>query len=200
MIGLIGIRPLEVIASIMVLALHLGGCIEPTPDETSDDDPNVIETNLSDPFALLDSFEKAFNTRNLEAYAALLDAEFMHYPLERDAEDFPWLQGDSWDKATELEELAILFDPSYSGPPHPLFREECALTALTAVNMGESGIELTCTAQARVLTPQNDVWSFDSRLLFTLINRDGFWRIWKLTELDTAGNVGNNLRELSESE
>ena len=187
-----GIRFVGVITFTLVLAFHLGGCFEPAPDDSGDEDSNFIETNLTDPHAVLDSFEKAFNTKNLEAYAALLDEEFLYCPLEEDAEDFPWLAGDCWDKATELEGISMLFDPSYAGPPHPLFGDECAVTELQTRNLSEVQIELTCTAQGRVFSTANDGWSFDSRVIFTLVNRGGFWRIWRLTEIDTAGNVGGS--------
>lgn len=186
------IRLFEVMTSTFMVAISLGGCLfEPASDEPTGDDPNFIETNLTDPAAVLNAFSKAFNTRNLEAYGALLDAEFMHYPLERDADDFPWLPGACWDKAAELDAIAIFFDPSYAGPPHPLFGEECAVTELSRRATSE-GLELTCMAQGRVLTAENDGWSFDSRVIFTLINRDGFWRIWRLIEIDAVGNAGGN--------
>ena len=184
-----------VMTSTFMVALYLGGCLfEPnSAGDITGDDPNFIETNLTDPAAVLNAFSKAFNTRNLEAYSALLDSEFMHYPLERDAEDFPWLPGVSWDKATELDGIATLFDPSYSGPPHPLFGEQCAVTELSRRATSEGGIELICIAEARLLAAENEGWSSESRLIFTLINRDGFWRIWKLTEIDPAGNTSGNL-------
>jgi hypothetical protein len=152
-------------------------------------DPN--DTNLTDPFAVPDSFEKAFNAKNYEAYAALLDEEFEYCPLDR-ISDFPWIQDPCRNRTQELAMIATLFDPSYSGPVHPVFGDALGLTVLSSRALPADRLELDCVAQARIFASESEGWSFDSRLLLALVKRGEFWRILRIVEL-IAENVGDDL-------
>jgi len=169
--------------SLLVVGCGVTGCFQPSSDELPEPDPNSIETDLTDPVAVIDSFSKAFTKRNYDAYAALLDDEFEFCPLERDAEDFPWLQGSCWDRSTELGIIANMFDPNYDGPGHPVMGSDFVCTVLTQRAIGEGQFELTCVASGRVMTSESEGWSFDTQLLITLVTRDGFLRIRRITEL-----------------
>jgi hypothetical protein len=169
--------------SLLVVGCSLGGCFQPSSDELAGPDPNFIETDLTEPGAVIESFSKAFTKRNYDAYAALLDADFEFCPLSEDAQDFPWLESPCWDRATELGIIANMFDPNYAGPGHPVMGNELECTELGRRALGEGSFELTCTLQGRVMTDSNDGWSFDTRALFTLVTRDGFLRIRRITEV-----------------
>jgi len=165
-----------------MLVLSLGGCFE-SPSEDTGPDPNPIETNLTDPFAMIQSFEKAFNTRNFEAYAAFLDSELTNCTVTQEppnfpwlTDDCPWLTGGCWNRAAELMTIASLSEPNYAGPGHPIWGTECEITAYWQRIYSENQVVLL----GQVHALRMDGSSFDSSVTFTLARRDGFWRIWKI--------------------
>ncbi len=85
------------------LALAAADCESlkaPPPDSVplEDDDP----LGYTEPAALVEAFAAAHEALDLEAYTALLHESFEFIPHPSDAADFPWMTGDSWDRAQEL--------------------------------------------------------------------------------------------------
>jgi len=172
---------LKIVAS-SILVFSLGGCFE-SPSEDTDPDSNAIETNLTDPFAVIESFEKAFNTRNYEAYAAFLDSELTNCTVTQEPPDFPWLTdnfpllaGGCWNRAAELMMIASLSKPDYAGPGHPIWGTECEITPYWQRIYSENQVILL----GHVHAFRNDGSSLDSSVTFALARRDGFWRIWRI--------------------
>lgn len=177
----VGRRTLIGRAFLCALLLLITACSD---DDNPQSPPiDFIETNLTDPFAVSGSFEKAFNDKNYEAYAALLDDEFEYCPLNRDVNDFSWILIECRNRTEELAMIANLFDPSYSGPVHPVFGDALGLTVLSSRALPADRLELDCAAQARIFASESEGWSFDSRLLFTLVKRGEFWRILRIVEV-----------------
>jgi hypothetical protein len=157
-------------------------------------DPNAIETNLTDPAQVIEAHGKALAKKNLIAYEALLDADFEFFPLERDAADFPWMTGDSWPREEELNIIGNMFNPNFAGYENAVDLIEASFTILSQQTLPNGATRLTCTQQGRILTAANDGWSFDTRVVFELISRDGYLRIAKITEIDAvlAGSRGSS--------
>ena len=149
-----------------------------------------IPTDLTDPDAVIESHGKALTQKDHAAYAALLDGDFEFIPLERDAHDFPWLQGDSWAKAEELDIIGNMFNPEFDGEQSPVNTIEAALTVLSQQTLPTGRIELTTQMQGEVLTTANHGWSFDTRVVFELVSREGFLRIVKIKEVDAVAGRG----------
>jgi hypothetical protein len=149
-----------------------------------------IQTNLTDPAAVISAHAKALRLKNYAAYEALLDAEFEFFPLDRDADDFPWLPGNSWPRTVEIEIIAHMFDPDFYGQENPVDAIEATMAILAQRPVGDGRIEITTTMRGSVLTSSNDGWSFDTRLVFEVIPRNGFLRILKITEIEQTRSVG----------
>jgi len=171
--------------------------------------PDEIATDLTDPAQVIEAHEKALAKKNLAAYEALLDSDFEFFPLERDAEDFPWMTGESWPRSEELGIIGNMFDPNFAGDENPVDVIEIELTIISQRALASGGTELICTQRGRILTAANNGWSFDTRVIVELVPRDGFLRIAKMTEIDAVlagrgassvegaswGNVKNLYRE-----
>jgi hypothetical protein len=170
------------VIGITFCALLLTSCSDNSTEPNLDD--IEIETDLADPSAVIQAFEEAHRLQDFEAYAALLDEEFEFVPLEFDADDLPWLAGDSWGRSEELTMIGHLFDPTFSGEQDPIDVIECDLTVITNT-AGDSGErQIRCTMQGRAMTSATDGWSFDTVLDITLL-QDGFshWRLRRIAEV-----------------
>jgi hypothetical protein len=163
--------------------LLLSSCSDNSTEPNLDD--IEIETDFTDPSAVIQSFEEAHRFQNFDAYSALLDEEFEFVPLELDADDFPWLDGNSWGRSEELTMIGHLFDPGFAGVESDAVEViECDLTILTNTATDPGERQIRCTMQGRVLTTPTDGWSFDTILDFTLIQRESsYWKIRKVAEI-----------------
>jgi hypothetical protein len=154
-------------------------------DSSTEPNQNDIETNLQDPNAVIESFEKAHRFRDFGAYSALLDEEFQFVPLERDVDDIPWVVDGAWGRTEELEIMGHMFDPIFSGQENPIDAIECDLTPTTTSTLeNENQMLIRCSMQGLVLTNANDGWSFDTWIEMTLIQRGPYWRIRRIAEVD----------------
>jgi hypothetical protein len=163
-----------------IVLAALGACGD---DDNGVNPDGVIPTDLTDPAAVIDSHGRALEQKDYAAYEALLDNTFEFVPLPADAQDFPWIQGGSWPKATELEIIGNMFDPEFSGEESPVDAIEANFTVLSQQTLPTGRIELTTNTQGRVLTSSMDGWSFDTRVVFELVSREGFLRIAKMKEV-----------------
>ncbi len=178
--------------SVAALALVCGCSSEssdPVPDPA---DPNFIETNLTDPDAVLAAHDRAWKESNFAAYDALLDTEFAFYPLSEDTDDFPWMNGESWDETVELGMAANMFDPGFAGGEQPVDLIEIQSTKQSTRTLDGGVIELTCSIVGRVMWSATDGKSFDTRVTFQMAPRDGFLRIRRVDEIPRiAGRSGH---------
>lgn len=175
-------RTFPAVIAITFCTLLLTSCSDNSTEPNLDD--IEIETNLADPAAVIQSFEEAHRFLDFDAYVALLDEEFEFVPLEFDADDFPWLVGDSWGRNEELTMIGHLFDPTFSGEQDPIEVIECDLTIITDTAGDSDERQIRCTMQGRALTSRNDGWAFDTLLEITLIQDEfSHWRIRRVAEV-----------------
>src|SRR5688500_16531996 len=173
----------QMIAALLCASiLSLAACSD--DDNPDAPNPEEIETELTDPAQVIEAHEKALSKKNYAAYEALLDDTFEFFPSQQDAQDFPWMTGTSWPLSEELEIISHMFDPNFGGQENPVSAIEVAITVLSQRALTNGGTELTCTIQGEVLTAENNGWSFDTRIIFELVPRDGFLRIAKAREID----------------
>ncbi len=100
----------------MVAALAALGCADESDpglgaDDGTDDGSSSID--FTDPLAVAQGHASAWGAKSLGDLSDLLAADFQFFPLADDAADFPWITGESWDRATELGIGANMFDPVF---------------------------------------------------------------------------------------
>jgi hypothetical protein len=162
-------------------------------------DPDAIATDLTDPVDVIEAHEKALRKKNYAAYEALLDASFEYFPLEEDAVDFPWMSGTSWARTEDLSIISHMFDPNFAGENPPISSIEVGITILSQQALPNGGTQLDCIFQGRLLTSPTDGWSFDTRILFELIPRNGYLRMSKATEVPRTRPGGRDFASVDAS-
>jgi len=172
------------------LLLVLPGCLS----DDDDDGRYIIEPPIEE--LERQSIEKAivyleytWRHRLYSEYEDILHDQFEYSPLERDAEDFPWMTGSSWSRTEELNIAQHMFDPNFTGQENPIDAIEIELTELSRRNISANHVEVTCTLQGRVLTATNDGWSFDTRVLIEIVpdpDQPGLFQVIKQTEVDAV--------------
>ncbi len=165
------------------LLLFAGDCSIDGSKFASDDggdnggtDDGDIDTDLTDPAAVIEAHEQIWKEQDYAAYEALLDDEFEFYPLSEDVADFPWMDSDSWEKSTELGMASNMFDDGFAGSEQPVDLIEMTSTVQTAETNDAGNTEVRCSAVGRVMWNATDGKSFDTRFVFELVSRDGFLR------------------------
>jgi hypothetical protein len=176
------------------LALSGGDCepIDATNTGTDGGNGNGNGGAITTPEALLEAHEAAWNERDYVDYEALLDDEFEFYPLQEDANDFPWLEADSWGRTTELGMVNHMFDPNFTGGNGAVDLIEFDAVEQSRETLANGRIESTCTAHGRVMWTPTDGASFDTRLIFEFVERDGHLLIVKITEIPRTLRASGN--------
>lgn len=190
-------------SAIAGFALLCAGCSgeSPTAPAAPTDTGSEIETDLTDPSAVIAAHAQALSERNAAAYAALLDSEFQFYArgesVAGGSSDFPWLETSTlpnpWGRAQELQLIERLLNEDY----FETYQDEVVLegaetvrfeaTVLDLRPIEDEQVEVYCACRGYVVTTPVDMFFFRSRLLFTLIPRDGFLRIRKVIESEEPG-------------
>jgi hypothetical protein len=164
----------------------LPGCLSNPDDDPVPVPPVIVRTSVD---KTIEYFEYVWRHKMYTEYNDLLHDQFEFFPLERDATDFPWMTGSSWSRTQELDIAAHMFDPNFSGQENPIDSIEFDLTELSRRDLGNSRTEVTCTQQGRVLTAQNDGWSFDTRVQLEIVpdpDEPGLFQIIRQTEIDAV--------------
>jgi hypothetical protein len=170
------------------------GCSDDSPLAPSapNDAGSPIDTDLTDPSAVIAAYARAVSEKDSEAYAALLDPAFEFYPRI----DSAWLgeqAASPWGRTEELRMIERLFDENY----FLVFEDEVVLegaetirfeaTVLDVRPIENDQLEVNCACRGYAVTTPEDMFVFRSRLLFTLIPRDGYLRIRKIVESEEPG-------------
>lgn len=167
--------------------LMIPGCFS---DPDDDPGPPIGDPLLRNSIEhAIEFLEVVWSQQLYSGYEGLLHDQFEFFPLERDASDFPWMTGASWSRTEELTIAAHMFDPNFSGAENPIDAIEFELTELSRRNIGPDRVEVTCTQQGRILTAQNDGWSFDTRVLIEIVpdpDEPGLFQVIKQTEVDAV--------------
>jgi hypothetical protein len=180
--------------AIVGLTLLCAGCSDESPvaPPAPNDTGSTIETNLTDPSAVIAAHARALTEKNSEAYAALLDPAYEFLPRI----DNSWIgePGPSpWGRTEELRMIERLFDENY----YLVIQDEVVLegaetirfeaTVLDVRPIEDQQIEVNCACRGYAVTTPEDMFVFRSRLLFTLIPREGYLRIRKIVESEEPG-------------
>jgi hypothetical protein len=172
----------------------MAGCLVPT-DDPADRDAAEISTDVTDPAALIASYEQALDQSDFEAYVALLEAPagplsgFQFFPLpDDDVSDFPWLEWDHWHWPYPVEVAAIrrLMDPNPEGRDTAVTAIQADLDVLSK-RVLEGDWIVTTSASIRVFVGSEVHCSTETRLEFQLAeDADGFLRIRSMREIDAG--------------
>ena len=172
-----------VFAAVFAL-LAIPGCLSDSEDERG---PSILPRDPID--NAIEYLELVWRHQLYTEYEQILHDQFEFFPLERDAQDFPWMTGPSWNRAEELNIAEHMFDPDFSGKQSPVDVIEIELTELSRRELGTNHVEVTCTMVGRVLTAANDGWSFDTRVVLEIgpdPDEPGLFQVYKQTEIDAA--------------
>ncbi|MGQ0720377.1 MAG: hypothetical protein ACT4PE_02245 [Candidatus Eiseniibacteriota bacterium] len=103
----------------------------------------------------------------------LLHQGFRFYPLDTDADQFPWLTGDFWGRTEELAFASNMFDDNFSGLQPPVDSIDWEFTILSQRETTDAtwGVvtEVTATALITVLTAPDEGFSSDTKFIFLTI-------------------------------
>jgi hypothetical protein len=146
--------------------------------------PDEIETNTTNPEALLESHSRALNERDFGAYMALLDPAFRFYIRDDDADDFPWLPESYWEYDVEEDILANMMDPDFAGGEPAVETIEASFRILSENVLGGGERELTVDAALTVLVGPNSGWAASPRFVMILAKTDDFFRIRSIHEVE----------------
>jgi hypothetical protein len=170
-------------SAVTALLVVAAGCLSDS-DEDEDDGPGPPRV---DPVRrTISNLEAVWRHRLYREYEMVLHDRFEFYPLERDAKDFPWMTGPSWDKSEELSIAQHMFDPNFTGDERAVDEIEIALTELSRRELTPDHFEVTCSQKGRVLTTAEDGWSFDTRMVIEIVadpDEPGLFLVIKQTEI-----------------
>lgn len=159
------------------------GCGSLSPDDDGVDDlPDEPAFDLSKPLEVMKACDDSFAKRDYAEYEALLDADFQYFPREAEANDFPWMDGDSWGRSVELGMIANLFAPALSGMMPPVDKITFASELHENRTNAEGRPELTYNVQGTVLTGPAEGFSFNTRLKLELVLRGETFKILSMVE------------------
>ncbi len=149
-----------ILVAISALGLYAGDCSDGIDlSQMAEIDEGVIggiQTNLTDPVAVIEAHDRAWNEKNYAAYKALLDEDFEFVPLEEDVDDFPWLEGDSWDLSAELGMAFNMFDPNYTQGNGAVDIIEIDSTPVNIQTLEDGTIRVLCSSIGRVMWTASD--------------------------------------------
>ncbi len=170
------------------LVLYAGDCSDGIRAFDDNRETDGIETDLTDPAAVIEAHDLALSRKSYAAYEALLDDEFEFFPSDQDRDDLPWMTTDSWSRTTELDIAFNLFDPNHTQGNGSVDLIEMDSTPVVEFRVHYDGsIEGTCSARGRAMWTASDGASFDTWFRFTLVERNGTLRIREIRELEGAG-------------
>jgi hypothetical protein len=133
-------------------------------------------------------YELVWRHKLYTQYEEVLHGAYEFFPRSEDADDFPWLEEDSWPRTVELGMAENMFDPNFEGGEQPVDTIELELEKLNEVliDAGEQRYEVTCRQFGSVMFSATDGKSFDTRISLELVpdpQMAGLWQIVKQTEL-----------------
>jgi hypothetical protein len=169
-------------------ALASTGCLF-SPDEGDGgggDDTRIVERNSID--NTLTYIEQVWSKQLYDRYEEVLHDQYEFYPLQEDADDLPWLEGDSWGRTAELGMANNMFDPNFTGGNGAVDLIELDLVKQSErlLDETEQRYEVTCTQIGRVMWTATDGASFDTRVQIELVpdpDQPGYWQMIKQIEI-----------------
>ncbi len=184
----------------MVVALAVivmtAGCSEEPELAPDDQAVDHFAIDRTDPLAVVEGHRRAWSMRSLNILSGLLTADYEFFPRDRDAGDFAWMTGESWDRDTEVGMAANMFDPAFvgdgSGTVRPVERIEMTQTFRSQRDLEGGVVEITTAAEIIVWFNTTDGLHTESIFVYELQpSRLGLYFIRSLRERELlARGVG----------
>jgi hypothetical protein len=183
------VRQTPIALGLVALLLFVPGCpLSPDSDEGGGGNENRLpERTTVD--STVDYYAFVWENRLYNEYSDVLHPNYEFYPLDEDAQDFPWLTGDSWGRTEELRMAANLFNPEFEPPDgseaRRVDRITMELTNRVQRNLLQppGAVEVTTDVDAFVWFNENDALRTTGRFVFELVQGgDGNWLILRQYE------------------
>ncbi len=176
------------VCSLLAVSLGLASsaCIFSPPDGDDPDPPPELDRRTR--AATLEYYEKVWRHMLYADYEKVLHDGYEFFPRSEDADDFPWLPGDSWSRTIELGMAFNMFDENFTGDEPPVDAIELELTVQDErlLDAGEQRYEITCFQVGRVMWTATDGKSFDTRITLELVpdpDEPDLWQIVRQAEI-----------------
>ncbi len=176
--------------AVLSLGLVSSGCLF-SPDSDDGDggggDDRLVERDSID--NTLTYLEQVWVRKLYERYEEVLHDTYEFFPLEEDADDFPWLEGSSWGRTAELGMAFNMFDPNYTQGNGAVDLIELDLARQSEpllVDAATQRYRVICTQLGRVMWTASDGASFDTRVEIELIpdpDQPGLWQMVRQEEI-----------------
>lgn len=183
------LRRAPVLFLVLALGLTTAGCLFSPDEGGGGGGPGPINLQRTSVDKTIEYLELVWKHKLFTEYENVLHDQYEFFPLEQDAQDFPWMTGTSWSRTEELNIAGHMFDPNFSGQSNPIDSIEFDLIELSRRDLGNGRTEVTCTQQGRVLTAANDGFSFDTRVQIEIVpdpDEPGLFQIIKQTEIPSV--------------
>ncbi len=148
-------------------------------------DPN----DLSGTAGVIAAHAKAWNDRDLGAYAALLSDPFRFYPLPEEANEILWLDGDSWGREIELGIVSHMFNAAWSGSASPISAIHLIATPIQTDLHANRDADVICNLEGWIETGPEEGYGVDTRLLLDMDWSSGVYRIRSIREIPITGGA-----------
>lgn len=185
------LRKAPVLAGLFALLLWLPGCpLSPDSDEGGGGPDNTIAPERTTVDGAIALFEFVWAEKRIDLYQELLHNEYEYIPQSEDLIDFPWLQGQPWDRTDELGIATNMFDPSFvsSETSETIDTIDMDVSTLSSRPLTEpaGAFEVTTTMLATVLWAADTGATSEVRMIFVLVpdpNDNSLWQIIRQQEL-----------------
>jgi hypothetical protein len=182
--------------------LSMAGCLLPA-DDPAGGDAAEIPTNVTDPAALITSYEQALDRSDFDAYVALLEAPgnqssgFRFFPSRGiDEIDYPWITDPVWSYDDEVSAIRNLMNPRFQGREPAVSEIQADLRVLSTRAL-EREWEVTVSASIRLLAGTELHRSTDTGLEFRLApDVKGHLRVREMWEPGLAAGQSGSWAEI----
>ena len=180
------IRRAPVLLGLTSLLLFLPGC-PLSPDDDEGGPPQDIRLDRSTVDNTIDYVAKVWTNKLYDEYEMVLHDQFEFFPKAADANDLPWLEGDSWSRTVELAMAEHMFDPNYSNPDaEPVQSIEMNFDIKNRTPRGDTTV-VDCTSTVLVLVGPDDGFFSDTRFFFDIVpdpDQPGLFQVWRQEEVE----------------
>ena len=109
-----------VLAGLAIAMFTAAGCGDGISLTRSVQEIPIFQVDFTDPVKALLAHGEALSQKNHDAYVALLSPDFKFYIRDDDASDLPWVVNGAWPYSVEIEIMANMMDPNFSGNELPV--------------------------------------------------------------------------------
>jgi hypothetical protein len=180
------IRKAPVVLALTGLLFLLPGC-PLSPDDDEGNPPTEIRLDRSSVDETINYVGTVWSNKLYDEYEMVLHDQFEFFPKATDADDFPWMEGDSWARTTELAIAEHMFDPNYSSPEAEAVQTiEMKFSILNKTQSGDTTL-VDCTSEVLILVGPDDGFASDTRFIFYVLpdpDEPGLYQISRQEEIE----------------